>query len=70
MIQSSLSHLAINAMPATKPGVFQPGSIWRATPRGNGHEWTVPLVVSLPVIVLVSLGLWAGIFMAVRAAFS
>lgn len=69
MIQSSLNQLAMNAMPATKPGMFQPGPVWRATPRRDGREWTVPLVVSLPITLLVSLGLWAGIFMAVRAAF-
>jgi len=69
MIQSSLNHLAMNAMPTTKPGIFQPGPVWRATPRHDGREWTVPLVVSLPVTVVLSLILWAGIFMAVRAAF-
>ncbi len=63
MSQTTLSDVAIADRTSEKPGLFRtwvPG-------RGDRKSDSVPLAITLPVTMAVSLVLWAGLIMAIRA---
>jgi hypothetical protein len=65
MSQTTLNHLAITGRTSQKPGLFRtwvPG-------RGTQKSETIPLAITLPVTMAVSLVLWIGLFLAIRALF-
>ncbi len=62
MSESTVRHLAMTPRSGAKPGLFQG---WRSD--RDASDGKVPLAITLPVTVAVSLALWAGLFFAVRA---
>jgi hypothetical protein len=70
MMPTSLNHLAMNRMLLQKPGLLQIGPASAAIgDRGPREPRLVPLCVTLPATVVVSLGLWAALIMGLRALF-
>ncbi len=68
MAPVSFDQLAVDNHAVTqKPGLLQPRHAGLRAWRTGNRERQVPLRVTLPVTVLVSLALWAGIFATVRA---
>jgi hypothetical protein len=57
-------------MATSKPGLFRGGFASNGTRNSRrGRGGFVPLSVSLPFTVVISLGLWAGIFLVIKALF-
>ncbi len=67
MTPASIDQLSLNRIAATKSGMF--GDRAHARWRDPDAEWAVPLAITLPVTLVVSLGLWAGIILAVKSLF-
>jgi hypothetical protein len=67
MTPAAMSPMALHAHLAGKPGLLPVNTRAYVSSRGRcGDEWRLPLAVSLSAMVLVSVGLWSGIWMAVR----
>jgi hypothetical protein len=62
MSESTLNDLARTTRSGVKPGLFQ-GRRWDR----DSADRKVPLAITLPATVAVSLALWAGLFFAIRA---
>ncbi len=65
MSQTTVSDLAITGRAGEKPGLFRSG----VSARDARKPGEVPLAITLPITMAVSLVLWAGLIMAIRALF-
>jgi len=71
MTPTSVHRLALSPIVAGKPGLLQgkPDRGCETNKRADDEGWSVPFFITLPVTVLISLALWAGLVLAVRALF-
>jgi hypothetical protein len=65
MAPVSINHLAIGQIPPVRPALFQDAD--RAESRAAPRERKVPLVITLPITIVVSLVIWASIGYAVKS---
>jgi hypothetical protein len=67
MTDVSINHLAIDPLPVARAALFRDAG--QPPLRETHQRWKIPLAVTLPITIVVSLGVWAGIGYAVKSLF-